>query len=176
MNQSEYEPTTWYDPRLERRVSPTHGHGLFATAPIRTGETVMNWGGDVYTEAELATVKLEGAWSYSFIDEGLLMFAPAENLDYFINHSCDPNIWVGAGLALIARRDIALDEEIVGDYALWESEAQIVVESCQCGTALCRSRITGNDWQRSELQQRYAQHFLPFLNRRIAALQRQQPT
>ena len=44
MNQSEYEPTTWYDPRLERRVSPTHGHGLFATAPIRTGETVMNWG------------------------------------------------------------------------------------------------------------------------------------
>ena len=85
MSQPPYEPTTWYDPRLERRVSPTHGHGLFAAAPIRTGETVMIWGGDVYTEAELATVKLEGAWSYSIIDEGLLMFAPAENLDYFIN-------------------------------------------------------------------------------------------
>jgi len=170
MQESSYLPTTWYDPRLERRVSPTHGHGLFATAPIRTGETVMIWGGDVYTQAELATVKLEGAWSYSFIDEGLLMFAPAEDLDYFINHSCDPNIWVGAGLALIARRDIAIDEEIVGDYALWDSDAGSPISPCQCGTAFCRGTVSGMDWMRPELQQRYAGHFLPFLNRRIAAL------
>lgn len=69
---------------------------------------------------------------------------------------------------MVARRDIQPGEELRGDYAVWESEPEYVLVPCACGTALCRGTITGNDWQRPELQERYQGHFLPFLNRRIA--------
>ena len=40
---------------------------------------------------------------------------------------------------------------------------------CQCGTAECRGTVTGSDWQKPALRQRYRGHFLPFIERRIAA-------
>ena len=104
MDRSGYLPKTWYDPRLEVRPSPIQGRGLFATAPFAAGETVMIWGGDLYTEEELRTARLGAGWSYSMIDEGIYLFAPADDMDYFINHSCDPNLWLGDGLRLTARR------------------------------------------------------------------------
>jgi S-adenosylmethionine decarboxylase len=41
---------------------------------------------------------------------------------------------------------------------------------CTCGAPGCRRRVTGSDWQRPELQARYAGHFSPYLERRIARL------
>ena len=169
MNRSKYMPSSWFDPRITVRASATHGQGIFATDMIRAGEVVVIWGGDVYTEEELPSLKLEGAWSYSIIDEGVYLFAPADAQDYFINHACDPNIWMADEVTLIARRDIQPNEELRGDYALWEMEPDYRLEPCTCGSALCRTRITGNDWMQPELQTRYENHFLPFLNRRISA-------
>ena len=34
---------------------------------------------------------------------------------------------------------------------------------CTCGAALCRGTITGHDWRRPELQQRYDGHWIPAL-------------
>ena len=45
---------------------------------------------------------------------------------------------------------------------------------CACGSARCRGRVTGNDWRDPLLWKRYAGHFSPYLQRRIAALQREQ--
>jgi len=169
MSRSHYLPTSWFDPRVALHTSPTHGQGIFATARIRAGEVVVEWGGDVYTTEELHSLKLEGAWSYSIIDEGLYLFAPADAQDYFINHSCDPNIWMADEVTIIARHDIRPGEEIRGDYALWESEPDYRLAPCACQSPLCRTAITGNDWMRPDLQARYQDHFLPFLNRRIRA-------
>jgi uncharacterized protein len=173
MAQSEYLPATWFHESLELRPSRIHGKGLFATAPIAAGETVMVWRGDLYTEEELqAGVSLSsGEWSFSMIDEGLYLFAPQEGLDYYVNHSCDPTVWMADEVTVVARRDIQPDEEIVGDYAVWEADPTYIVEPCQCWAALCRGRYTGDDWQRPDLQARYEAYFLPYLNRRIARLQ-----
>lgn len=168
MDTSQYLPTTWYDQRLELRTSPIHGKGLFATQLIHADEVVMIWGGDVYSDAELPTLKLVGAWSTSVIDEGLHLFAHADAWDYFVNHSCDPNVWVGGDVTITARRTIQSGEEIVGDYAVWDSEPESRFDPCQCGTSLCRKVIRGDDWMRPELQERYKGHFLPFLSRRFA--------
>lgn len=165
MTRSAYLPATWFDPRLTLRASPIHGKGLFATDLIRAGETVMIWGGDLYTEEDLRNGRVKsGNWSYSIIDEGLYLFAPEDGLDYFVNHSCDPNLWMGDEVTVIARRDIQPDQEIRGDYAVWESEPEYVLQPCRCGSSLCRTTITGNDWMRPELQARYRGHFLPFIN------------
>ena len=57
------------------------------------------------------------------------------------------------------------------DYALVTVSPEWRME-CHCGTSVCRGVITGNDWQRTELQHRYAGHFSPFINARIAVAQR----
>ncbi len=169
MDRTKYLPVSWFDPRVELRESPIHGKGIFATAPIQADEVVAIWGGDVYAEAELSTLKLEGAWSTSMIEEGVLLFAPADAQDYFINHSCDPNLWMIDEVTLTARRDIAAGEEICGDFAVWESDPGYIIDPCQCGAAQCRGRYCGDDWRLPELQQRYRGHFLPFINRWISA-------
>jgi hypothetical protein len=107
-------------------------------------------------------------FSYSFIEEGILLAAPPDGLDYFVNHSCDPNVWMEGSVTVVAGRDIHPGEEIRGDYAVWECEAGYVLEPCNCGSPQCRQRITGNDWMIPELQERYKGHFLTFIAQRIA--------
>jgi hypothetical protein len=70
-----------------------------------------------------------------------------------------------------ARRDIAAGEELTLDYALFSVAPEWRME-CHCGSSLCRGVVTGNDWRLAELQERYAGHFSPFINARIAKLHR----
>jgi hypothetical protein len=162
-----YLPETWFHPNLEQRESPVHGQGQFAIDWIREGETVMIWGGTIYTEEDFKQGRIKGPISYSFVEEDILMVAPPDGRDYYINHSCDPNLWMADNVTVTARRDIAPGEEIRGDYAVWEAEPEYTLGPCNCGSPLCRTTITGNDWMLPELQERYKGHFLPFINRRI---------
>jgi SET domain-containing protein len=168
MNPPQYTDLSWYDPRLVVRESPIQGKGLFARTLIRAGETVMVWGGVIYTRADLQSGRNLGPFSYSFIEEVVLLAGPGDGTDYYINHSCDPTLWMTGPLTLVARRDIQPGEEITGDYALWEAEAEYRLGPCGCGSPLCRTHITGNDWQLPAVQERYAGHFLPYISRRIA--------
>lgn len=170
MTRQTYLPATWFDPRTTQRPSPIHGEGQFATELIREGEVVLIWGGAVYERADFFSRKDLGPLSLSFIDEDLVMAAPPDGRDYYINHSCDPNLWMADNVTIIARRDIQAGEEITGDYAVWEGEPEYRLGPCGCGSPLCRATITGNDWMLPELQERYAGHFLPFLNCRIAKM------
>jgi hypothetical protein len=40
---------------------------------------------------------------------------------------------------------------------------------CACGSPLCRETVTGGDWRRAELRQRYGEHWIPMLLDRISA-------
>ncbi len=168
MSDSPYLSETWFNPRLELRPSATHGTGLFATDLIREGEVVMIWGGTLYSRADLEAGNVPGDTSYSFIEEDVLMAAPGDGMDYFVNHSCDPSVWMADTTTVVARRAILQGEEITGDYAVWESNPAYVVDPCRCGSALCRGRLTGDDWKLPELQARYRGHFLPYIAQRIA--------
>jgi hypothetical protein len=170
MSRPAYLPATWFDPRLALGASAIHGTGLFATARISTGEVVMIWGGAVYTRADLAAGRVPGDTSYSFVEDNLLIAAPGDAMDYFVNHSCDPSVWMADEVTVVARRAIEPGEEITGDYTVWEADPSYVVEPCRCGSATCRGRFTGDDWRRPDLQARYRGHFLPYINRRIARM------
>jgi len=157
---------TWLDPRLATDPSAIHGTGLFATAPIRRGETVMVWGGTVWTRIQLDAGEVPPC-SFSFIDDDVLLAGPADGLDYFVNHSCDPSVWMADEVTVVARHDIEAGGEITGDYALWEAEDSYLVQSCTCRAETCRGVIRGTDWQLPELQERYSGHFLPYIERRF---------
>jgi hypothetical protein len=45
----------------------------------------------------------------------------------------------------------------------------ICIEQCLCGTPACRQFVRGDDYRIVELQERYAGHFLPYIQKRISA-------
>jgi uncharacterized protein len=160
------EPVSmWFDARLAMRHSPVHGTGTFATDLIRAGEELMRVsGGIVYTTEDWKTgrVVLDGSkYNEEKIGDDLFVAVPVATF-YYLNHSCDPNMWL-----FTARRDIQPGEELTIDYALCESSPHYRLEPCLCGSSLCRGRLTGNDWQLPELQSRYAGHFSPYVERLI---------
>lgn len=135
----------WRDSRIEVRYSPIHGQGMFACAPVKAGEVVLIWGGTVFTEAEIRAGKANPL-SMSILDEGLYLADTAksqDSVDYYLNHSCDPNVWMQDAITLIARRNIEPNEELTADYAMWEADPTWIIHPCQCGAKLCRGKVTG---------------------------------
>lgn len=101
----------------------------------------------------------------TYEDKLLLGVVDAEDR---LNHSCDPNLWMEDEVTLSARRDIGPGEELTGDYALWEFDPDHICPfECRCGSAHCRGKITGRDWELPELQSRYAGHWHPSIQARI---------
>ncbi|MBV9790828.1 MAG: SET domain-containing protein-lysine N-methyltransferase [Chloroflexi bacterium] len=170
MSSRSYPEQSWFDPRLEKRSSPIHGTGIFATQFIRAGERIAIPGGIVVTSQDKAAgnVKLDPTKAYNEaqLDDNVFLLMPIdEDLYYFFNHSCDPNFW-----GETTRRDIAPGEEITTDYALEIADDDYCLAPCRCGSPLCRQHVTGNDWQRPELQARYDGKFAFFIQRRIEDL------
>jgi hypothetical protein len=171
-----YRPTSWVDPRVEVRLSPTHGKGMFAITPIKSGEIVLIWGGTLMTEEDIHAGKAKKG-SIAAIDEGHYLVSLKDGEDDpadFMNHSCDSNIWMEDEVTLVARRNIEAGEELTADYAMWEANEEWVGPwECRCGSTLCRKTYTAKDWRRKELQERYRNHFSPFINERIRKLNRE---
>lgn len=140
---------------------------MFAREPIAAGEVVAIWGGVVMTPEEvLAGLALPH--SIVEIGEGVLLASlrsDAQSAADFMNHSCDPNIWMLDEVMLAARRDIAPGEEATIDYALWGSAPPW--ERCACESSLCRGRVTSEDWRAPALQERYEGHWSPYISERI---------
>ena len=178
MARQQWRETSWYDPRVEIRPSGIQGGGMYARAPIRMGETVAILGGTPMTDAEFtafrATVERYNA---AQIEEDLhlvdLIQTP-DRVDGSLNHSCDSNLWMNDAVTLAARRDIAAGEELTLDYALVTSDpAWRLDRPCQCGSPACRHVVAGDDWLLPDVQRRYAGHFAPYLNNRVAQLTHQ---
>jgi hypothetical protein len=160
-------PDSWLDARLEARTSRVHGRGTFARAEIAESELVTVWEHRILdTDDEAPPGEL---WPRS---DGTFVWVPANDptaAEAFLNHSCDPNVWMADEVTLIARRAIAAGEELTADYALFELDPAWASQwRCRCGTACCRGAVSGRDFELPDLQQRYGRHFHPLLLQRIA--------
>ena len=85
----------------------------------------------------------------------------------YSNHSCDANLGMRGEITFVAMRAIPAGEELTHDWATTDDDDYSV--ECKCGAPNCRKMLTGNDWQRPELQKRYAEYFSAYLTRKIAA-------
>lgn len=157
--------------KLEGRISPNKGRGLFALEWIAKDELLLVWGGFIVDGNERQALS-ERQQSLSITVEENLYFVPfKEEIGDWVNHSCEPNAWLVGQITLFARRDIQSGEEICFDYATCLGINDPADEfECSCGQLDCRKRVTANDWRIPALQERYAGHFSPYLQRRIDKL------
>jgi len=167
-----YLSQTWIDPRIEFRKSPISGDGMFAREPIQKGETVCIVGGVVMTDSEFADFQTTHSFYNSIqVDKNLHLVEDPEVTrasEGSMNHSCDSSAWMADEVTLVARRDIEAGREVTVDYALFTTQSNWMLDNrCHCGSPDCRRVITGDDWRREDVQERYQNHFSPFINRKI---------
>ncbi len=164
---------SYRSPKTEVRKSKIHGQGLFATADIAKDEIVAVKGGHIVdrkTLREKITPRL-GPVEIQIDDD--LFIAPATDEErglsmLYSNHSCDANLGIRGEITFVAMRDIHAGEELTHDWAMTDDDDYSV--ECRCGAANCRKIVTGKDWQRLELQERYEGYFSAHLARKVAML------
>jgi uncharacterized protein len=155
---------------LVEGVDARGGRGIFATRRLEVGELVSMWGGIVLTLDELAALPPRERDYAVQIEEGLVLTTPlaeAATSD-FINHSCEPNLGLDGPISLRVIREILPGDELSFDYAMTDSTPLLEMD-CSCGAALCRGRVTSEDWRIPRLREIYDGHFTPYLQRRIDA-------
>jgi hypothetical protein len=143
---------------------------VFAREPVAQGELLAVWAGDIINYRQLLRLPEKLRPYIVQVEEGLYQVStrPTGPADY-VNHSCRPNAGMSGQIALVAMRDIEPGEEVCIDYAMCDGTPydQFV---CQCGEPECRGMVTGSDWSRTELWERYRGYFSPYLQRRIDSL------
>jgi SET domain-containing protein len=163
---------TYRSPKTEVGDSPIHGKGLFAKDAIAAGEIVAVKGGHILSWREWMTSEPHLGSAEIQISEDLFI-APVEQSQregsmLYTNHSCDPNIAIQGQIVFVAIRDIAPGEELTHDWATTD-DLDYEME-CKCGSRNCRGIVTGKDWMKKELQEKYKGWFCWFLQRKIEKL------
>ena len=165
-------PLSYISPKAEVRTSPIHGRGLFACQPIRSGEVVCVKGGHIFSRATLREVNARLGPAEIQIGEDLfigpLIEEEREGSMIFSNHSCDPNIGVQGQVVFVAMRDIEAGEELTHDWAMTDDDNYEM--ECRCNAGNCRRIITGQDWRRKDLQEKYRGFISPYLQEKISKL------
>ena len=158
----------WVTPKAQMRQAGDKGFGNYAIEPIAQGETVVGFGGWVFDRKTLNTLPLDRQHRSIQIDEDLYLVSADEPApgDMF-NHSCNPNCVLLGSQVLVAWRDINVGEELTFDYATCD-DSDYDEFKCGCSEPNCRITVTGQDWKRPDLQEKYEGHFSSYLARRIA--------
>lgn len=163
----------WLTSKVEIKEIEPKGKGLFAIGKINKGEQVIIWGGNYVGKDIADKAREEGKLVMQFDDNLFSIEVRGESDTYFLNHSCNPNVWMENAYTLEAMKDIEEGEELTADYAMWEmDENKISKWECHCGSNNCRKVITGKDWMLKELQEKYFGHFLPLIQKRIELIKK----
>jgi hypothetical protein len=160
---------SYLSPKAAPKKSPIHGTGLFAVEPIAKGEIVCVKGGYVFDRRRLNSMPAWYRAAEVQIGEDLFI-GPLEEAEreggmIFSNHSCEPNVGVRGQIVFVAMRDIEAGEELTHDWATTDDDDYTL--ECNCGSAACRKILTGKDWQRRDLQEKYRGYISSYLEEKI---------
>ena len=141
-------------PRFVVRRSGIHGKGVFALRPIAEDETVIEYKGEIVSEAEIGRRYPEDreGLNHTFVfgvEHDYNIDGGAQgNAARWINHSCAPNCDTfeeNKRIYVRAARRIRPGEELTYDYAIEAGEPLTkVLKSrwpCWCGAARCRGTV-----------------------------------
>jgi histone-lysine N-methyltransferase SETD2 len=140
---------------LEVRRAGAKGFGLFTPGPLKAGQFLVEYVGEVLEEDEYARRKefyiATGQRHYYFMNVGngeVIDAARKGGLGRFINHSCQPNCetqkWVVRGelaIGLFALEDVAAGQELTFDYNFERYGDKPM--KCLCASPSCRGVIGG---------------------------------
>lgn len=160
---------SYISPKAAVRESSIQGRGLLAVEPLAKGEIICVKGGHIFNRETLRQVtKTLGPAEIQIADDlfiGPLDEQEREGSMIFSNHCCEPNIGVQGQIVFVALRDIEAGEELTHDWATTDDDAYEM--ECKCGAASCRKIITGQDWRRQDLQEKYAGYISWYLAEKI---------
>ncbi|KTF95446.1 hypothetical protein cypCar_00018437 [Cyprinus carpio] len=140
---------------LERFRAEGKGWGIRTKQPLRSGQFIIEYLGEVVSEQEFRSRMMEQYFSHSGhyclnLDSGMVIDSyRMGNEARFVNHSCEPNCemqkWSVNGVyrvGLFALKDINSGTELTYDYNFhsFNTEEQQV---CKCGSEGCRGIIGG---------------------------------
>lgn len=160
---------SYISPKATVKESSIEGRGLFAVQPIKKGEIVCIKGGYIFSRRTLLQVQVSLGPAEIQIAEDLfigpLSAEEREGSMIFSNHSCDPNIGVQGQVVFVAMRDIDAGEELTHDWATTDDDTYEM--ECNCGSKNCRKIITGQDWRRKDLREKYLGYMSWYLQEKI---------
>jgi transcription initiation factor TFIIIB Brf1 subunit/transcription initiation factor TFIIB len=165
---------SFISPKAAVKESGIHGKGLLAVESIKRGEIVCVKGGYVFTSRTLRSMPEWYRAAEIQIAEDLfigpLKEDEREGSMIFSNHSCAPNIGVQGQVVFVAMRDIESGEELTHDWATTDDDDYEM--QCNCGSVNCRKILTGKDWQRRDLQEKYRGYISWYLTEKIKEMNR----
>jgi len=140
--------------RTQVRESGVHGKGVYALRPIKKGDIVLEYKGEIITwRKALARHPHDPSQPhhtfYFHLDDGHVIDAAYSGTTAkWVNHSCRPNLQAfqnGNRVFLKALRDIEPGEELFYDYGLiiqGRKTAKVKKEhACYCGSPNCRGTM-----------------------------------
>ena len=140
--------------RIQVRLSGVHGKGVFALQPLKKGEVVIEYKGEVIDWPEALRRHPHDPSDpnhtfYFHVDEQHVIDAKVGgNAARWINHACDPNCEadeVDGRIFIKARRAIKPGEELFYDYGLIIDDKytpKLKKEfACHCGSKKCRGTM-----------------------------------
>ncbi|KAK6179037.1 hypothetical protein SNE40_011484 [Patella caerulea] len=149
---------------LEEFLTEERGYGVLTTQPIKNGDFILEYLGEVVSEQEFRRRMTE---DYSLdchhyclsLDSGMVIDGyRMANVGRFVNHSCQPNCemqkWTVNGLnrmVLFALRDIQPMEELTYDYN-FDSFNMETQQVCKCGSDICRGVIGGKTQRNNQIR------------------------
>jgi len=143
--------------KIEARVSPIHGNGVFATADIAKGERVIRYKGALRShdevDEEYGDIDEDGhTFLFTLNDDYVIDANVKANIARWINHSCDPNCEAVVEeddkgrphkdkVFIEAIRDIKAGEELTYNYGIVLDERHTPklkkLWGCRCGSPNC---------------------------------------
>lgn len=132
--------------KIETRKSGIAGTGAYAGEKIPARRKIGNMEGEIisYKEAQKRVKKQPGnvLFMVEFDHEDIALDASVNSNELrFINHSCDPNVFMRRAYRHVeyyARRPIKKGEELTCDYGETHHEGTL---PCRCGAKNCRGFI-----------------------------------
>lgn len=143
--------------KISTRKSAIHGNGVFAAAPLKSGERIIQYKGRLRTHDEVDASDsgdVESGHTFLFtLNDDYVIDANFDGNDArWINHGCDPNcravlVEDEAGdprrsrVFIEAIRDIAPGEELTYNYGISLAERHTPrlkkIWTCRCGAKNC---------------------------------------
>ena len=140
--------------RIQVRKSGVHGKGVFSAAPLKKGEVLIEYVGEVITWKKALRrhphdPKDPDHTFYFHVDDKHVIDAKfGGNAARWINHACTPNCEadeIDGRIFIKALRTIKPDTELFYDYGLIIDEpytAKLKKQfECRCGTKNCRGTM-----------------------------------
>jgi len=143
--------------KIQARKSTIHGNGVFALAPLRKGERVIEYKGlrrshDEVDADDSGDVESGHTFLFTLNDDYVIDANYKGNDARWINHSCEPNCEAVIAEAegddrtadkvfIEAIRDIAPGEELTYNYGITLAERHTPrlkkIWECRCGSRKC---------------------------------------